>query len=74
MRRPFTITQLRRHPELGFWQARITHQGEVFDVDCRFGSWQAPKGLSRVDVMPDVAGALQAKVRPLERAERRAAA
>jgi hypothetical protein len=74
-RRDFTITCVRRDPEHGFWRARVTN-GTTVDVDRRYGAWQgeiraAPGSRSfvRREVMPDVAKALQDRVRPLERAE-----
>lgn len=73
-RRPFTITQLRRDAVDGFWRARVTLGGHAVDVDRAAGSWlanvrRAPgaRTFDRRDVLPDVAAALQAKVRPLER-------
>jgi hypothetical protein len=78
-RRAFTITLVRRDPEDGFWRARVTN-GVTIDVDRRFGSWQCevrerPRSHTfvRRDVLPDVARALQERVRPLEHAERQAA-
>lgn len=75
-RRPFTITNVHRDPEHGFWRARVTN-GVTLDVDRRYGSWQADvrvkrgaRTFTRQDVMPHVAAALQQRVRPLERAER----
>ncbi len=77
-RRPFTITCLHRDEEHGFWRARVTN-GVTIDVDRRAGSWQADvrsapgaRSFTRRDVLPDVAKALQERVRPLERAERAA--
>lgn len=72
--RSLTITKLRRDAD-GFWRARVTGaDGNTYDVDRRFGSWQAdvrpyPHARSTVrrDVLAWVAAALQAKVRPLER-------
>lgn len=78
-RREFTITCVRRDPDHGFWRARVTN-GVTLDVDRRHGSWQsdvrdAPgsRSFHRRDVLPEVAAALQARVRPLEHAERAAA-
>lgn len=79
-RRDFTITCVRRDPEHGFWRARVTN-GATYDVDRRYGSWQAevraaPRSHTfvRRDVMPAVARALQDRVRAAERAERTAVA
>lgn len=76
-RRLFTITLVRRDPEDGFWRARVTCDGVTLDVDRQFGSWQADvragprrRSFRRIDVLPDVAAALQDRVRPLEKAER----
>ncbi len=76
-RRPFTITCVRRDPDEGFWRARVTN-GVTIDVDRRYGSWQADvrdapgaRSFTRRDVLPDVARALQARVRPTDDAERR---
>lgn len=51
--------------------------GVTIEVDRRFGSWQAvvrtapgSHSFVRRDVLPEVAKALQARVRPLEHAER----
>ena len=77
-RRPFTIICLRRDAEHGFWRARVTN-GVTIEVDRRYGSWQADvrsapgaRSFTRRDVLPDVAAALQARVRPTDDAERRA--
>lgn len=79
-RREYTITCVHRDPEQGFWRARVTN-GASYDVDRRYGSWQAevraaPRSHTfvRRDVMPQVARALQERVRPLERAEKAAVA
>lgn len=79
-RRALTITSVRRDPDGGFWRARVTIDGHTLDVDRRYGSWQglrrrAPRSREwvRCEVLADVAAALQARVRPLERAERLAA-
>ncbi len=73
-RRAFTITCLQRDPDGGFWRARVTN-GVTIEVDRRFGSWQAnvrsapgARSFERRDVLPDVARALQEKVRPMDRA------
>jgi len=75
-RRPFTITNLHRHPVHGFWMARVTN-GHTIEVDRRYGSWQAAvrdrpgaRSKHREFVLPDVAAALQARVRVLEKRER----
>jgi hypothetical protein len=72
-----TITKLARSPE-GFWRARVSSNGTTIDVDMRYGSWQATvrpfprsRSLVRRDVLPFVAAALQAKVRPVEKREAR---
>lgn len=72
------VTKLRREDDI--WRAHVSDgQGNTIEVDRRFGSWHAlvprVKGSTkrvRRDVLPHVAHALQAKVRPIEKAERRA--
>ncbi len=72
------ITKLHRDEE-GDWCARVSDgNGTTLDVDRKYGSWHAlvprVKGSTlrvRVEVMPHVAAALQDKVRPLEKAERK---
>ena len=72
--RDLTITKLERAPE-GYWRARVTGpDGVTVDVDRRDGAWfaevrAAPRSQTMVrrDVLPHIAAALQAKVRPLER-------
>lgn len=70
--RELTITKLRR--DHGYWQARVTAGGRTINVDRRYGSWQAEPDNDyadgsgrRTDVLPYVAAALQAKVRPIEK-------
>jgi hypothetical protein len=72
-----TITKLERDAAEGFWRARVNG----VPVDRRYGCWQsevraAPhsRDFVRRDVLPPVAAKLQAKVRPIEKAERLAAA
>lgn len=70
-RREFTITKLERSPE-GHWRANVTMTGKTITVDRQFGSWQVPPSngsTGRRDVLPDIAAALQARVRPLEKKE-----
>lgn len=79
-RREFTITKVERDPEHGFWTARVTVAGDdgpsgkpiARKVDRKYGSWQCtlPWG-QRTEVLPHIAAALQAKVRRIERAERK---
>lgn len=65
------ITVLHRHPEHGHWTANVTADGTTRPVDCRWGSWQTEdKEGNRYDVLPKIAEALQARVRPIERGER----
>lgn len=79
--RRIIVTKLERAPE-GFWRARVTvNGGETVDVDRRWGSWQAERRaqarsrtFTRHDLLPDVARALQDRVRPLEKQEKREAA
>lgn len=74
--RELTITKLERAPE-GFWRARVTGaDGVAVPVDRRYGAWfaevrKAPRSRTMVrrDVLPHVAAALQAKVRPIEKRE-----
>jgi hypothetical protein len=74
MNRTLTITKLRRC-EAGYWTARVTGaDGVTVDVDKQFGVWHAevreqPHSRKKVrrDVLPHVAAALQAKVKPLEK-------
>lgn len=70
-RRAFTITCVRRDPDHGFWTAHVTANGDTLCADRRHGSWQFVVGESRREVLPFVALALQERVRPLERAEKR---
>lgn len=70
-RRPFTITCVRRDPCHGHWTAHVTINGHVSHVDRRYGSWHLTRGTTRADLRPEIAAALQARVRPLEKAERR---
>ena len=43
-RRPFTITLLRRDPELGYWRARVTGaDGVAIEVERRDGSWHGER-------------------------------
>lgn len=75
MRRDFTITKVERSPD-GYWRANVTMAGQTITVDRQFGSWQVPPmngGHARRDVLPDIAAALQARVRPLERRMKEAA-
>lgn len=70
-RRPFTITQVRRAD--GIWRARVTVNGNGFDVDRTYGSWRvtpAHEGDREQGVSMSLATALQEKVRPIENAER----
>lgn len=75
----FRITQLRH--EAGYWQARVSVNGDTLDVDRRCGSWQAsvrdaPRASTfhRRELHPEVAAALQVRVRPLEKREQKLAA
>lgn len=70
-RRPFTITCVRRDPDRGYWTAHVVVDGRVHHVDRRYGSWHVVTRTARREVLPDVARALQDRVRPLERAESR---
>lgn len=70
------VTQLQRHPEHGYWTARVSVGGTTVDVDCRDGSWlasvrRAPghRTFVRREVLPFVAAALQERVRRAERQE-----
>lgn len=65
------ITSVRRHPLNGYWTAHVTTHGQTVHVDRRYGSWQAQSGVRRRDVTPHLARALQERVRPIERVERR---
>lgn len=73
------VTKLSR--EEGFWTANVSVNGTTVAVDRRFGSWQgtvraAPgsREFVRRPVLPRVEAALQERVRPIERAEKKAAA
>lgn len=73
----FRITRLRN--SAGYWQARVTVDGQGRDVDRKFGSWQmlvrtAPGVYKRTFIPTALAVALQAKVRPLERKAAKAVA
>lgn len=72
-RRAVTITCVHRDPD-GYWRARVSAGGVTLNVHRRYGSWLAevrPRpGVRHVElreVLPHVAAALQARVRPLER-------
>lgn len=76
----FIITKLERHPEAGYWTARVSAGGETIEVDKRYGSWHAivrdepgVRRFHRQFVLSPVAAALQERVRRLERKEREAA-
>jgi hypothetical protein len=62
----FRITKVQRHPEEGYWTARV---GSV-SFDRKYGSWQVTVKDERREAMPQVAAALQDVVRRLERGER----
>lgn len=72
--RELTITKL-HFCEHGYWKARVTGaDGVTVEVDRRYGVWHAEVRVSprsrrmvRRDVLPHVAAALQAKVKPLEK-------
>lgn len=75
-RRAFVITKLERHPEHGYWRARVTCEGVTLEVHRRFGSWlaevrTAPRArtFNQREVLPHVAAELQRKVKRLERRE-----
>lgn len=68
----FTITQLNSDP--GYWQARVSINGDSVGVDRKHGSWQAIvrdgprlRSFHRTEVHPQLAAKLQEKVRPLEK-------
>lgn len=64
------ITRVRRHPEDGYWIARVTPEGgSTVDVHCKYGSWFVEQGGNQREVIPRVAAAIQERVRRLERAE-----
>lgn len=72
--RDFTITKLERHPLEGYWQARVTADGNTIEVHRKHGSWIgerriAPRSqtMQRFHVLPAVAAVLQEKVRRRER-------
>jgi len=74
-RPPFIITRLRN--EDGYWQARVSVNGDGIDVDRKHGSWQAvlrdgprQRTFHRTEVAPALAAKLQEKVRPLEKQAR----
>ena len=73
----WTITKLTR--ERGYWQARVSVNGDGVDVDRRYGSWRAivrdgprRRTFHVEEVHPDLAASLQAKVRPIDRKEKQA--
>lgn len=72
------ITNLTHHA--GYWQATVTAGGDRVEVDRKYGSWMAlvPRddldAVARCEVPRWVAAALQAQVRPIEKAARKAAA
>lgn len=73
-RRPFTITKVEEHPD-GYWIANITINGVTYGANRRWGSWeilvrQRPRSHEwvRKHLMPEIAAAVQAKVRSAERA------
>lgn len=75
-----TITKLERNGD-GIWTARVSLNGQTINVDRRYGSWQAlvpdeRRGNKPVrrEIRPEVAAALQDKVRPIEKKERELAA
>lgn len=65
--------------ESGFWTATLDVDGIAYAVDRRFGSWQMAvaetptQRAHRKFVLPEVAAALQARVRREERSRARAA-
>lgn len=66
--REFRITCVERHPDDGYWMARV---GGI-QHDRRFGSWQVVvpgQENQRREALPVVAAALQDKVRRLEKGE-----
>ena len=72
-RRDLTITKLTLQPE-GYYTARVSSNGQTFNVDNKFGSWQAEvrngprqRSFCRRDVLPRVAAALQDKLPATER-------
>jgi hypothetical protein len=74
-RRGFTITKFGRHPEFGYFHARVTPSGGVpVYVHRRFGSWMAPGTINGHPVLKEVnyevKVALQTKARAVEKAER----
>lgn len=70
-----TITDLKRHPTLGYWTAHVTDGHVSFPVDKRWGSWQIviaqEDGEYRRECLPEVAAALQAELPASERGGRR---
>lgn len=75
-RRELTVTCVRRDLDAGYWTARVTLAGgRTYNVDRLFGSWRVtPRRGANAwrEVGADIAAALQARVRPLERREQRA--
>lgn len=78
-RRSFTITKFGRHPELGYFHARVTHGGRTFYVHRKWGSWLAPGKVRGRELMKELEALgipFEAKVelcrraRLVERAER----
>lgn len=75
------VRRLERHyPDKGlpYWTARIVVEGTAtshtthINVDTQFGSWQTQGPSGRHDVVAELAELCQQKVRPLEKAERKA--
>ena len=69
----FQIRDLERHDARAgdhYWTARVVSGAVSIDVDSRDGSWLVRAGNGIREVALEVAAALQAKVRPLERRER----
>lgn len=72
--RTLTVTKLERNPD-GYWQARVSTNGETIPVHRKFGAWYADvrdKPGHLQGVLPWVATVLAEKVRLLERREREA--
>lgn len=72
--RQLTVTKLERHLD-GYWQARVSINGETVPVHRKFGAWYADvpdKPGHLRGVMPWVAVVLAEKVRQIERREREA--
>jgi hypothetical protein len=66
------ITKFERHPEGGYWTARVHNGDAMMVVHCKYGSWQTePDTEGRMrDVLAPLSFELTAKMRLAEKHER----